>query len=219
MADFATSLDAQYAKYGVNFSVESNLNCTDISTSYNEFKEPLCGPVKDGFLELTALRVISLPLEIGLCILGIRFVLRNKVDVPKYDQDAEAKDKKGKKGDKGKKGKKGGKGEKKKGKNEETLDSIDKDEGGANALLHFDDVSGSSDEHDEKGGDSSDENGDGANKDDAEGKKGGCFLCCCCKGKSSRKPREQDEASPVDKKVSGGEAESPDGYAIQQART
>lgn len=40
--------------------------------------------MKNGFVELLALRVLSLPLEIGLCFLGIRFVLRNKVDVPKW---------------------------------------------------------------------------------------------------------------------------------------
>ena len=112
MEEFANSIDAQFAKYGTNFSIESNLNCTDIATSYDEFKEPLCGPVKSGFLELTALRVISLPIEIGLCLLGIRFVIRNRVDVPKYDStDKTSKKKKGKKG-KDKKGKKGGKGKK-----------------------------------------------------------------------------------------------------------
>lgn len=62
----------------------SNFNCTQVSTAYNEYKEPLCNDVKNGFVELLALRVLSLPLEIGLCFLGIRFVLRNKVDVPQY---------------------------------------------------------------------------------------------------------------------------------------
>lgn len=85
------------------------MNCTDIATAYSAYKDPLCGPVKAGFLELLALRVISLPLEIGLCLLGIRVVIRNKVDVPKFEKEEESKsDKKDKKGKK--KGKKGGKG-------------------------------------------------------------------------------------------------------------
>lgn len=57
-----------------------------MSTAYQEYKEPLCNDVKNGFVELLALRVLSLPLEIGLCFLGIRFVLRNKVDVPKWSK-------------------------------------------------------------------------------------------------------------------------------------
>ena len=134
MADFATSLIAQYEKYGENFSIESNLNCTDIYTSYTEFKEPLCGSVKKGFLELVALRVISLPLEIGLCILGIRFVIRNKVDVPKYDSKGDSSDKKGKKkgAKKGKKGESKGKSRKGNKDGETTLLDSTGDGDGAN---------------------------------------------------------------------------------------
>ena len=62
-------------------------------------------------MELLALRVISLPLEIGLCIVGIRFVLRNKVDVPKYQKPGKEKSEKKKKKSKKGKGKKGEEGE------------------------------------------------------------------------------------------------------------
>ena len=73
-------------------------------TAYLDYQEPLCNDVRNGFVELLALRVLSLPLEIGLCILGIRFVLRNKVDVPKW---VKPKPKKEKKKDKAKKKKDG----------------------------------------------------------------------------------------------------------------
>ena len=82
--EFANKIIGQFEQYGTKSSIEMNMNCTDISESYTAYKDPLCGAVKDGFLELLALRVLSLPLEIGLCILGIRVVIRNKVDVPKY---------------------------------------------------------------------------------------------------------------------------------------
>ena len=84
MQAFADAYIYQWSKYGEGFSIENNLDCSDILTSYDNYKEPLCNSVKKGFIELLALRVISLPLEIGLCILGIRFVIRNKVDVPQY---------------------------------------------------------------------------------------------------------------------------------------
>lgn len=61
--------------------------------------------MKHGFLELLALRVLSLPLEIGLCLLGIRVVIRNKVDVPTFEKEKSESDKKDKKSKK--KGKKG----------------------------------------------------------------------------------------------------------------
>lgn len=64
--------------------MSDSLDCTAISKAYTEYKDQLCSDVRKGWLELLALRVISLPLEIGLCILGIRIVIRNKVDVPKY---------------------------------------------------------------------------------------------------------------------------------------
>ena len=65
--------------------IYSNMDCTDISKAYEEFKEPLCEYVQNGFIEILLLGCIGIPLEIGLLFLGIRFVLRNKVDVPKYE--------------------------------------------------------------------------------------------------------------------------------------
>ena len=82
----------QFDKYSNDFSIVENLNCEEVQQSYISYKEPLCNDIRNGFIELLALRVISLPLEIGLCILGIRFVLRNKVDVPKYVKAKEVKE-------------------------------------------------------------------------------------------------------------------------------
>ena len=173
---FAGEIVDQFTKYGTSFSIENNLNCTDISQAYSEYREPLCDDVKKGFMELLAMRVVSLPLEIGLCIVGIRFVLRNKVDVPKY-VPAKAKTSKDKKKDSKKKGKDG------EGENEENEDEEDdeskKDENDQNR--HQDDLNSSSSN----------------DSDEDEGKKKvkkGCFLCCCCGGKKPKNPSKPDEA-------------------------
>ena len=71
-----------------------NFSCESIQQAYTDYKEPLCNDVNNGFVELLALRVLSLPLEIGLCIVGIRFVIRNKVDVPEYSRPKPKKPKK-----------------------------------------------------------------------------------------------------------------------------
>ena len=164
MAEFATGLNNQYEEYG---DIEANLDCTDVSTSYMEYKEPLCGRVKNGFLELLALRVISLPLEIGLCIVGIRFVLRNKVDVPRYIAKKE-----------GSKGKKKGKGGKKGGKSKKDGNALDDRQDDDNS----DDQDNSGSDDDKRGNGSSDSD------DSDEGNKSkGCFLCCCCRGKGKHK--------------------------------
>ena len=90
-------------EYGAGISIQNNMNCTDVSEAYSNYKEPLCNQVANGFVELLALRVISLPLEIGLCLLGIRVVIRNKIDVPRVEKEkptSSKKDKKKKKKDK-----------------------------------------------------------------------------------------------------------------------
>mmetsp|Transcript_25520 Transcript_25520/g.34104 ORF Transcript_25520/g.34104 Transcript_25520/m.34104 type:complete len:123 (+) Transcript_25520:2018-2386(+) len=101
--DMASKITSQFDPFGEDFSIDQNLNCTDIATAYADYKAPLCDAVKDGFIELLALRVLSLPLEIGLCLLGIRVVLRNKVDVPKYEKQKSPSAKKDKKNKKKKK--------------------------------------------------------------------------------------------------------------------
>ena len=65
--------------------VYHNMDCKEISSSYHEFKDPFCTVVLDGFIEILMLGMIGIPLEIGLLYLGATFVLRNKVDVPKYE--------------------------------------------------------------------------------------------------------------------------------------
>ena len=59
---FSKKLSEQFAKYGTDFSIERNLNCTDIAEAYHDYKEPLCGGVRKGFIELFALSLISIPL-------------------------------------------------------------------------------------------------------------------------------------------------------------
>ena len=43
--ELAQRIIAQFDKYGENFSIQQNLNCTDIYTAYHEYKSPLCGEV------------------------------------------------------------------------------------------------------------------------------------------------------------------------------
>ena len=208
---FATSIVDQFTSYGKDFSIENNLNCTDIRVAYENYKNPLCNEVNKGFIELLALRVISLPLEIGLCILGIRFVIRNKVDVPNYEKpkDGPKKTKKNKK----KKSKKGGKGE-------NDVDDTDL----LNGADGSDNENGSDGSENEKSGaqNSSDKNNgiesgydqevivgiddvsptknkgkknkDKKNKEDGKGG-GGClsFLCCCCGGKTKKEKKTGDQ--------------------------
>jgi len=81
-----------------NYSIVQRFNCEEVHTYFVAYQEPLCSSVRKGFIELLALRVLSLPLEIGLCLLGIRFVLRNKVDVPKYVKPKQKKEDKKDKG-------------------------------------------------------------------------------------------------------------------------
>ena len=100
----------------------------------------MCNEINKGFIELLALRVISLPLEIGLCILGIRFVIRNKVDVPNYEKPKDGPKKSKKNNFKKKKGKKGGKD------NIDDSDLMDGLDGGSG------DLNGSDGSEDEKSG-------------------------------------------------------------------
>ena len=46
------------------------------------YKEPLCHHVLNGYIEILVLGFLGIPLELGLLWTGIRFVTRNKVDVP-----------------------------------------------------------------------------------------------------------------------------------------
>ena len=77
------------------------MDCTDIVDSYNKFTESICGDLNEGMKEVLLLGIIVVPLEIALLFLGMTFVLRNKVDVPKYeihkDMKKPKKPKKGKK--------------------------------------------------------------------------------------------------------------------------
>ena len=61
------------------------MDCTEIEVTYKDFNATFCKHVKSGFIEVLILGLIGIPLEVGLLFLGIRFVLRNKVDVPKYE--------------------------------------------------------------------------------------------------------------------------------------
>ena len=186
-ATFANSINTQFLKYGADFSISDNLNCQDIETSYQEYKEPLCVDVKNGFVELLAFRVLSLPLEIGLCILGIRFVLRNKVDVPKYKKEVDqAKSKKKSKG--------------KKGKNKDGEQDDDEDSDGAERLTtgaRNDDVTNPQDQNTirNKDGIAIDDKGDGS-----KSSKKGCFLCCCCGSSSTKVAKKGDKKSSDAKK-------------------
>ena len=192
---FSTSTQNQFAKYATDFSIETNLNCTDIDTGYDAYKGPLCNAVKMGFIELLALRVISLPLEIGLCILGIRFVLRNKVDVPKYTKP-QSESKKSKKKGKKKKGKKDGED------GEESAGSQDDDD-------DDDDESGEEGARSGSAGSDNGDNSDGG--DDAKDKKG-CFsfLCCCCGGKKKAKGSKASEGdSSLEKLNPNGSKDDP----------
>ena len=72
------------------------MNCTDVSVAYTNYKDSFCNEVANGFVELLALRVISLPFEIGLFLLGIRVVIRNKNDVREVESERSASSKKGK---------------------------------------------------------------------------------------------------------------------------
>ena len=145
--------------------------------------------------------MISLPLEIGLCILGIRFILRNKVDVPKWDQPTTKNEKKNKKNKKksSKKGDKGGEGEdddetEEKADEYENIEIIDEDTAVDLAI---------------KG---ETNHSDGENKDDkdAKGKKG-CFLCCCCRGGAKVKKGKGD--------ANKGEDGSPENRGTNAAAT
>ena len=73
--------------------LNDSLNCTDVNTTFLNYKQKFCSPLRNSITEMLILKTIMLPLEIGLCILGIRFVLRNKIDVPKSthhdDSDSE----------------------------------------------------------------------------------------------------------------------------------
>ena len=157
--------------------------------------------MKNGFIELLALRVISLPLEIGLCILGIRFILRNKVDVPKWDKPTikgEKKNKKNKKKSR-KKGDKGGEGDD----DDETDERADEDE---NIEIVDEDTA----ENLAIKGETN--NSDGDNKDDKEAKGSkGCFLCCCCRGGAKVKKGKGDAKK--------GEDVSPDKRGANAATT
>ena len=77
------------------------MDCTDITNSYNTFTESICGDLNEGMKEVLLLGIIVVPLEIALLFLGTTFVLRNKVDVPKYEIQKDLK--KTKKPKKGKK--------------------------------------------------------------------------------------------------------------------
>ena len=149
---------------------------------------------------MLALRVISLPLEIGLCILGIRFILRNKVDVPKWDKPTTKGEKKDKKNKKKKKNK--GKGSPE-AEGDETDERADEDE---NIEIIDQDTA---DDHAVKG---ETINSDGENKDDKEAKGSkGCFLCCCCRGGGKRNKGKGDakkgeDGSPDNRGANAGAA-------------
>ncbi len=162
-----------------DFSIVDNFNCQEIEQSYQNFKAPLCTDVRNGFVELLAFRVLSLPLEIGLCILGIKFVLRNKVDVPKYVKDEDKAD--SKKKSKKKKGKKG-----------ENDDDEDSDGGEPLATSARDDQNqidpllAGKDRSNIEAQDAADQ---------AENGKKGCFSCCGKTKKSSNKPNAKSDKS------------------------
>ena len=86
------------------------MDCEEVATTYKQFKEPLCDYVQNGFIEILMLGCIGIPLEIGLLFLGIRFVLRNKVDVPKYEPPKKKNSKPKKKKSKSKKSRQGSEG-------------------------------------------------------------------------------------------------------------
>lgn len=119
-------------------------------------------------MELLAFRVLSLPLEIGLCILGIRFVLRNKVDVPKYKKEEDqAKSKKKSKG--------------KKGKNKDGEQDDDEDSDGAERL-----TTGA---RNEDGTNPQDQNNSAA-IDDTDASKSSKKGCCCFGSSKTKVPKK-----------------------------
>jgi len=65
-----------------NHGVKNGLNCYDIQSSYIELKTKLCKHLFNGFIEMVVLYVACLPLNAVLTLLGVRFCVRNKVDVP-----------------------------------------------------------------------------------------------------------------------------------------
>ena len=80
MQTIATDLEKMH-----HVNVYDDLNCTDVFVAYKNFKEPLCELQQNGFIEILVLGFLGIPLEVCLLWLGITFVLRNKVDVPKYE--------------------------------------------------------------------------------------------------------------------------------------
>ena len=77
-------------------NIYTDLDCSDVHVAYTNYKEPLCGLVLNGFIEILVLGFLGIPLELGLLWLGITFVLRNKVDVPRDEVASKSKSKKGK---------------------------------------------------------------------------------------------------------------------------
>lgn len=65
--------------------IYNQLDCSDVERAYKNFKEPFCQHMLNGFIEILVLGFLGIPLEVCLLWLGITFVLRNKVDVPKYE--------------------------------------------------------------------------------------------------------------------------------------
>lgn len=62
--------------------MKNGLNCYDIQVSYNKLTNKLCNHLFNGFIEMVVLYVACLPLNAVLTLLGVRFCVRNKVDVP-----------------------------------------------------------------------------------------------------------------------------------------
>lgn len=73
--------------------INDALNCAPVQASFKQYSDKFCSPLRNSITEMLILKTIMLPLEIALCFLGIRFVIRNKIDVPRAthqdDSDSE----------------------------------------------------------------------------------------------------------------------------------
>ena len=66
--------------------MKNGLNCYDIQAAYNKMTEKWCSHLFSGYIEMVVLYVACLPLNAILTLLGVRFCVRNKVDVPTVKQ-------------------------------------------------------------------------------------------------------------------------------------
>jgi hypothetical protein len=65
------------------YGVKDGLNCLDIEESYTAYEDLFCVSLYYGIAELLVLYAFTLPLHFLATLFATRFVVRNKVDVPK----------------------------------------------------------------------------------------------------------------------------------------